>query len=176
MLKLLENDTPLHLSTEIEVKDENISFGIVIIQHGSVYVREQYKVFTTCLCLPFILFSRGMVSHAAFLFYGYYAALITPFLFASFHLSYGPLGQHKINQGRSSENNKYIKVFCPSVDFSRAYIQFMSNYGCQCGREIGAGIHLSCGLIFYLLNAPLFNSPHPSDYSTLRCLIGFTPY
>lgn len=99
MLKLLENDAPLHhLSTEIKFKYENISFGIVIIQHGSVYVREQYKVFTTCLCIPFLLFSWGMVSHTAFLFYGCYAASITPFLFASFHLSYGPLGQHKINK------------------------------------------------------------------------------
>lgn len=61
--------------------------------------REQYKVSAICLCVSFKLFSQCMISHTAFLLYGCYAALKSPFsLPALFHLSYRPLGQHKMNE------------------------------------------------------------------------------
>lgn len=98
--------------------------------------------FTSCLCLLFILFSHSMIFVIRLL----HSISYHPFLF----LSYKRHGQYKMNESGLWSSNGELSV---------AYIQFMSNYGCQCGKEIGGGIHLSFGLIFYLLHGPLFISP-----------------
>ncbi len=131
-------------------------------EFAKIVKREQYTV-VTCLRVSFVLFTWCMISHTAFLLYGCYAALTSPLsLFAVFHSSYRPLGQWMNESGQKQW--KYMKVLSPSGDFSVAYTQFMSNYGCQCGREIEEAF--ICPLAWFSISSMLLSSSLPVQVIT----------
>lgn len=89
---------------------------------------------------------------------------ITPFsLPASSHLSYRPLfKQHKIEW--SGGDTCGVSPLSGDFFFPAAYTQFMSNYGCQCGREIGEAF--ICPLAWFSISSVLLSSSLPVQVIT----------
>ena len=121
-------------------------------------------VFIIRLCLPFVLFSRRVIPHTVSLLRGCYAAVTSPpFLFLPRLTCHTGLF---LNNTKLNEAVEIHAASLPSAGtfFPVAYTQFMSNYGCQCGREIGEAF--ICPLAWFSISSMLLSSSLPVQVIT----------